>query len=289
MKINSRCILCQISSLGKVLAGMDLTEEQRLSIVQDMLRHYANCDADMPSPEAYIAPWERIVAENDGIDPMLDAKRADDELGLSLLPMIQREIGAAEDKFDTAMRYAIAANIMDPMPQHHGMTMDEVLKTSANTPLFVDDSKELVERLKKAEKILYLTDNAGEIAVDRLFIETMYRLGITTPDKVTVAVRGHAANNDATMEDAERVGMTGIAKVIGNGDNTMGVLLHRCSEEFKEAVYAADVIVSKGMGNFECLHDWRDKPVFYLFITKCETVAELSGSPVGSFMCMLRE
>lgn len=289
MKINSRCILCQIGSLTKVLNGMDLTEEQRLPIVRDMLNHFANCSPDMPSPEAYLVPWERIVAENGGIDPLTEAKRADDELGLSLLPMIRQEIDASEDKFDTAMRYAIAANIMDPMPQHHGMTMDQVLKASANTLLYVDDSKELQKRLKKADKILYMTDNAGEIAVDRLFIETMYDLGITVPGKVTVAVRGFLANNDATMEDAERVGMTKIAKVISNGDNTMGVLLDRCSAEFKEALYSADVIISKGMGNFECLHDWREKPIFYLFITKCETVAEVSDSPVGSFLCMLRE
>ncbi len=289
MKINSRCILCQISSLTKVLNGMDLAEEQRLPIVRDMLNHFANCSPDMSSPEAYLVPWERIVAENGGIDPLIEAKRKDDELGLSLLPMIRQEIDAAQDKFDTAMRYAIAANIMDPMPQHHGMTMDQVLKASAKTPLYADDSKELQKRLKKAKKILYMTDNAGEIAVDRLFIETMYELGITTPDKVTVAVRGFLANNDATMEDAERVGMTKIARVISNGDNAMGVLLDRCSAEFREAFYSADVIVSKGMGNFECLHDWREKPIFYLFITKCETVAEVSDSPLGSFLCMLRE
>ncbi len=289
MNINSRCILCQISSLGKVLTGMDITEEQRTDIVKYMMNHYATCDQNLPSPEAYIAPWERLIAENGDVDPLLEAKRADDELGLSLLPMIQKEIDASDNKFETAMRYAIAANIMDPMPPPHGMTMEQVLRETAEAPLYVDDTSELMERLKKADSVLYMTDNAGEIAVDRLFIETMYKLGITTPGKMTVAVRGYMANNDATMENAERVGMTKIAKVISNGDNAMGVLLNRCNKEFKKALYSADVIISKGMGNFECLHDWREKPVFYLFITKCETVAEVSDSPVGSFMCMLRE
>ena len=182
MKLNSRCMVCQVNSLGKNILSLDLPEERKFALVQDVLRHYANCSMDMPSPEAYVAPWEHIYAANGGADPLKEDKRRDDELGLSLLPVIQKEIDEAEDKFDAAMRFAIAANILDPMPQH-GMTMDQVLKASAETPLYVDDSKELLNRLKRAERILYLTDNAGEIAVDRLFIENLIRLGITDAEK----------------------------------------------------------------------------------------------------------
>ncbi|MGI6192913.1 MAG: damage-control phosphatase ARMT1 family protein [Christensenellales bacterium] len=287
MKLNSRCMVCQVNSLGKNILSLDLPEERKFALVQDVLRHYANCSMDMPSPEAYVAPWEHIYAANGGADPLKEDKRRDDELGLSLLPVIQKEIDEAEDKFDAAMRFAIAANILDPMPQH-GMTMDQVLKASAETPLYVDDSKELLNRLKRAERILYLTDNAGEIAVDRLFIENLIRLGITDAEKITVAVRGAPAGNDATMENAERVGLTKLVKVIGNGNGAMGVLLDYCNQEFLDALYGADIVVSKGMGNFESLHDWTGRPIAFLFITKCETVAELSGSPVGSFLCMLR-
>lgn len=287
MKLNSRCMVCQVNNIGKIIQSLDLPEEQKLELVRFVLQHYASCPPGMSSVEADILPRRRILEANGGEDPLFADKRRDDELCLSLLPGIQREIDAAEDKFGTAMRYAIAANILDPMPQH-GMTVDQVLKNSAGTPLYVDDSKELIERLKKAGRILYLTDNAGEIAVDRLFLETMFRLGIAAPEKVTVAVRGAPAGNDATMESAERVGLTKVVKVIGNGNSAMGVLLDRCNQEFLDALYGADIVVSKGMGNFESLHDWTGRPIAFLFITKCETVAELSGSPVGSFMCMLR-
>lgn len=289
MKINRHCIICQINALGKTLAGLDLTEEQKFAELRKICAYYASCDAGRTPPETYIVPWERLVELNGGADPLKESKRADDELGMSLLPMIQAEIDASGDPFMTAMRYAIAANILDPLPQQHGMTMEQVLKETVRSPMFVDDSAELRRRLEKAKSVLYMTDNAGEVAVDRLFIETLYKLGLTSPDKVTVAVRGYMANNDAIMEDAERVGLTGVARVIGNGDDSMGVTLSRCSSEFKEALSSADVIISKGMGNFECLNDWREKPVFYLFITKCAPVAEASASPMGSFVCMLYE
>ena len=287
MKLNSRCMVCQVNNIGKIIQSLDLPEEQKLELVRFVLQHYASCPPGMSSVEADILPRRRILEANGGEDPLFADKRRDDELCLSLLPGIQREIDAAEDKFGTAMRYAIAANILDPMPQH-GMTVDQVLKASAETPLYVDDSKELLNRLKRAERILYLTDNAGEIAVDRLFIENLIRLGITDAEKITVAVRGAPAGNDATMENAERVGLTKLVKVIGNGNGAMGVLLDYCNQEFLDALYGADIVVSKGMGNFESLHDWTGRPIAFLFITKCETVAELSGSPVGSFMCMLR-
>lgn len=287
MNINSRCMVCQVNSLGRQILDLNLPEEKKFALMQDMFDLFARCEKDMPSPEVYMILWERILKANGGIDPLLDAKRKDDELCLSLLPAIQREIDAAKDKFDAAMRFAIAANVFDPMPQH-GMTVDQALKKSAGSPLYVDDSKKLLERLQKADRILYLTDNAGEIAVDRLFLENLFRLGITAPEKVTVAVRGSSASNDATMEDAERVGLTRLVKVIGTGNSAMGILLNHCSDEFMEALNAADIVVSKGMGNFESLHDWQGKPIAFLFITKCRTVAELSNSPVGSFLCVLK-
>ena len=101
--------------------------------------------------------------------------------------------------------------------------------------------------VQQAEKILYLTDNAGEIVLDRLLIE---RLPLS---RVTVAVRGGAILNDATREDAQTAGLDRLVRVMDNGSDALGTLLKECSESFQRCFRESDLIISKGQGNFETL------------------------------------
>jgi uncharacterized protein with ATP-grasp and redox domains len=113
---------------------------------------------------------------------------------------------------------------------------------------------------------------------DRLLIEQL-PLG-----KVTCAVRGAPAINDATIEDARETGLTDIVKVIHNGSDAPGTILPDCSEEFKEAFAGADLVIAKGQGNFETLSDVENKRIFFLLQIKCPVIARDSGFPVGTFV-----
>jgi uncharacterized protein with ATP-grasp and redox domains len=138
----------------------------------------------------------------------------------------------------------------------------------------------LRKRIERAERILYLADNTGEIVLDRLLIERL------PTDRVTVAVRGAPIINDATLEDAEYAGITDIVPVISNGAAAPGTVLSMCSETFVEHFDAADLIISKGQGNFETLEGRSDRPIAFLFRVKCNVVRRLSGYPVGSHVVL---
>jgi len=127
--------------------------------------------------------------------------------------------------------------------------------------------KLLQKNIDEAEKILFIGDNAGEIVLDKIFIENLSR------EKITYAVRGGPALNDATMEDAEMVGMRDSVKVISTGLDMPAAILPFCSKEFLDEYKKSDLIISKGQGNYEALCD-EDKNIFFLLKIKCPVVAE---------------
>ena len=129
-----------------------------------------------------------------------------------------------------------------------------------------------------------LGDNCGEIAMDRLLIETIRRL--YPQIEVKYSVRGSAVVNDVTYEDAAAVGMDEVAEVIDNGDCLLTTLLCRASEDFRREFYAADVIIAKGMGNYEGLYNCDRGNIWFLMIAKCSVIARMSGAPKGSILCM---
>lgn len=286
MNMNIHCMVCQCSGLTRNLAAMDLDKKVIEDVMRRIFAYYSQCSMDVLPPVNYATPWEWLVEANNGEDMMLDLKRRDNELVMKLVPMMKEDIASSDDPFRSAMMYTIAANVIDPLPQH-GMSPEQVLREAANKPLYVDHSQTLIEEIKQAEKILYLTDNAGEVAADKVFIETLIDLGYITPEQLTVGVKGICCFNDALYADAEQVGLTDIVKVITTGDNVMGVCFERSSREFMDAFNGADLIIAKGMGNFESLSRYDEKRIAHLFMTKCQPVAEESNSPIGSFMCLM--
>ena len=129
--------------------------------------------------------------------------------------------------------------------------------------------EKLEKEIQKADSILYLGDNAGEIFFDRLFIETMNH------PNVCFAVRGMPVINDVTLDDAAQVGMYQVCRVISNGFDAPSTLLEFCSTEFREVYANADLIISKGQGNFEGLMHENHPNTFFMLIAKCNTMANL--------------
>ena len=132
----------------------------------------------------------------------------------------------------------------------------------------------LSEDLDKAEELVYLLDNCGEIVADKLLVKVLKE---QYPNmNITVMVRGMEVLNDAVMEDAEEVGLTKLVKVIGNGNGVAGTQADLLSREAREAIEKADIIISKGQGNFETIYGggWN---IYYLFLCKCAWFSERFG------------
>ena len=136
--------------------------------------------------------------------------------------------------------------------------------------------KEFYNTVMAANKILYIGDNAGECFFDSLLLDYL------PLEKIKFVVRGAPIINDATMEDALAAGINKKCPVITTGDNAPGILLDRCSVEFREAFEKSDLIISKGQGNYESLSDYDDKTIIFLTKVKCDVIATDIGFPLGS-------
>jgi hypothetical protein len=222
----------------------------------------------------------RIISRHLGVDdPYLDEKRRFNALALELLPGLRERIARSADPFETAVRLAAAGNAIDfgsPGGRTDGR-LAELLEDALAAEIGGGGTA-AIARLKaaaaEARSILYLADNTGEIVLDRLLIERL------PPGSVTVAVRSGPVLNDALRDDAEQAGLPAVATVIESGVAMPGTPLELCSAELRERFETADLVISKGQGNFETLSD-APRRVFFLLMIKCEVVARHAGCAAG--------
>jgi uncharacterized protein with ATP-grasp and redox domains len=208
-------------------------------------------------------------------DPYRSAKERSTQEALTLYPRLKALVAGADDPLETAVRLAIAGNIIDfgAMAEYDLWgTVQRVLEQS----FAINDGAALRKALDSAKEILYLSDNAGETVFDRVLIEML-----DVP--VVYAVKGGAALNDALREDAEAAGLDKVATVVDNGASTMGTILNLCSRDFQHRFAAAELVVAKGQANYETLSEEGSR-VFFLLQAKCPVIARDIGVPVGSII-----
>ncbi|MBN1257591.1 MAG: DUF89 family protein [Planctomycetes bacterium] len=223
----------------------------------------------------------RVIKKFSGnADPYWAAKQHFNDEVLKLYPELKQKVKASDHPFATAVRLAIAGNIIDLGIK---MTKDDInlQETIADTlaqPFAINRLAELENAIKTARSIMYLGDNAGEIVFDRILIEELPR------DKIIFAVKSLPIINDATLEDAREVGLTEIVKVIENGSDAPGTILEDCTEEFQKLFAQADLVIAKGQGNYETLNDVKRANVFFLLKAKCPVLARDLGCEIGSII-----
>lgn len=245
--------------------------------LRQVLSELSEVDLDRSPPETGQA-IHRIIRNCTGVqDPYKNVKQRSNEIAFALYPELKARVEKSEDSLETAARLAIAGNIIDfAIEQHIGPSLIVSSAEDALTaPISCGAVRKFREAVDSAERILYLADNAGEIVFDRLLTEQM------PTQRITLAVRGAPVLNDATMLDAKEAGLTDIVDVIDNGSDAPGTVLHDCSKEFVRRFHDADLVVSKGQGNYETLSHI-PKRTFYLLKVKCPVIEWHSGYPVGS-------
>lgn len=267
------CLFKQVLDSSRMYSSDPAVHER---IMREVMEWCKDMDMSKPIPVMGLSVYRRLRKITGVADPYHAAKARQNRMALRLLPGLRAELEKTDDPFALSMRIAIAGNIIDMggagdaslsgirKALHHAMT--EPLK--GNIAAFR-------RAVKKAKTILYLTDNAGEIVFDRLLIE---QLG---PGRVTVAVRGAPALNDALLADARAAGLHKITKVIDNGSDAPGTIMENVSPQFKEAFMKADLVIAKGMGNYETLSE-APRQVYFLFKAKCPMVAKRAKVGIGS-------
>ncbi len=276
--MNYECLICHIKGLQKRMDKYEIAEEERNSLVSEMIHDIAAIDLDNSySPEVTRNLLEKLVVNSGISDPYKKEKEESNCELIKRYPEFKKRVEEADDKFDTALRLAIAGNIIDFGPTHK-FDVEATIERVFTSDLAFDDSAALKVEIEKAKTILYLGDNCGEIVLDKLFLET-----INHPN-VIFAVRDKPILNDATIKEATEVGIPEVAKLISNGDDAPSTLLHRVSTEFLEIYKSVDLIISKGMGNFEGLMDETDPRLFYLLMVKCPVIGQKVGAAKGDFV-----
>jgi len=290
MKQTPACHPCAEKQVLRVLEvalkhpeAPSLSQLERRSLESDLIAKVREYLPTMPpetSPAELSYAAIKLVYEATGLsDPYSELKKRSNEEALRYLPEMREWIRTSDHPLETAAHLAVAGNIIDL-----GIQADYDIETSIRRILdegfAIDHLDRVTEDLRQKEErgiraeVLYLCDNAGEIAFDRLFLEVLVESFPQTT--FTAAVNGGPILNDALMEDAVRVGLPLVVPVIENGGDMLGTLLEEASLEFRETFQRADWIVSKGQANYETLDGLSEKVVF-LLKAKCESIAEHVG------------
>lgn len=281
------CMNCAINQVISTAELAGLSREQGLELMQNAFEHLAakgvhrnNC---IQIEEIYRMTTRYIGQE----DPYREVRAHFNRGMMKICPEVKRHIAQSDDPLAAAVRAAIAGNLIDLAALGLEVSLDaamEKVREVDRTGMYIDHSASLAEALKGAKTLLVLGDNCGEIALDKVLIETIRELYPQL--RVQYGVRGAAVVNDVTREDAAMVGMEEVAEVIDNGDCLLTTMLSRTSAEFNRAFYAADVVIAKGMGNYEGLYTCGRDNIWFLLIAKCNVIARMTQVPRGSILCL---
>lgn len=282
------CSSCIVRQIAQVTSLLNIEKAKSQNILRKVLAQLSNADYTKCTPELIGETWDLLESEIGFRDVYEKLKLQYDRSVLAQKDKILSIINAqadAEARFSKALFFAIYGNLIDLAAAD---SFDEKAfwnnaKKTSHIPFSIDEREKLFDQLKNAKSLLYIGDNSGEIALDKIFIQVIKELfaGISC----TYTVRGHAVLNDVTMLDAEAVDMAEVADVIPNGSKAAGTVLSTVSAEFLELYNSADVIIAKGQGNFESLYP-SDKPnLFYLLMAKCPAIASIFGVEPMTLIC----
>lgn len=285
MKADIRhCSICMLKSMIMEMELFQASDELQQKEFNDFLKKLPGHDGI--TPVELQDPYIRRLHELAGYDFYQEQREKDDREMMKLSGQVVSMIQASADPFRTALRFAIFGNLIDPAGQSD-KTPADVLEEAARSELAIDHSEQFLQRLRTARSILYIADNAGEVAIDKLFVDYLKKNCLPEDCRVYFGVRGAQVHNDARVSDACLVGLDELARIVDSGNTYAGAIIEASSREYQDAYFQADLIISKGMGNYEVLEERRDKPICFLLVAKCIPISSHLGVPRGMPVCKL--
>ena len=275
--LDSGCMECHLRRNLETARGLG-TEEQATAFAKALMKLY------LSAPEGASTPWlaphtAELFRKMYGLDAdrFRAEKEASNRFVLSRLDQIRRQAQAAPDPVYAGLQFAILGNYLDFSALQGEVSfeeLDELLAQAEKLALDPVVYRALCADLARGGKLLYLTDNAGEIGFDRVLADQIHRAYPRIA--ITFCVRGGPAVNDATRADAAAVGIS--FPVIDNGNRIPGTQIDQLGAEARRALDGADVILSKGQGNVETLRGC-GRNIYYAFLIKCARFERLFGKP----------
>lgn len=269
------CLPCFLSQALRAARNATRDEALIKRVLDEVGRMLADIPLESTPPESGRRIYQKAAEITGNRDPFRKAKEESTREALALYPFLKDRVTASEDRLSTAVRVAIAGNVIDFGP-NRPFDLQEEIEEAIRKAAAIWAYPSFREAVAEAHEILYIADNAGECVFDRVLIEALDR-------PVIYAVREVPVINDATWEDAVAAGVDKTARIISSGTDAPGTILGTCSSEFKEIYRQARCIISKGQGNYEALSN-ETRPIFFLLKTKCRVIADDIGVSEGDIV-----
>lgn len=266
------CFVDQALRAGRIATDDEKILKRILDEVGMMLR---DIPLESTPPETGMLVYEKVREITGEFDPYKELKIESTEKALALYPSLKRIVEQSNDKLLTAIKMAIAGNVIDFGP-NKVFDIEEEIDVVLKKEFAIYDYDKFKDGLDKTNEILYLGDNAGEAVFDRILIEELKK-------PVTYVVRDVPVINDVTYEDAIQAGIDEVASIVSSGTSAPGTILKTCNAEFKEEYNNSNFIISKGQGNYEGLSNEK-RPIFFLLKVKCHVIAHDIGVNVGDII-----
>lgn len=260
-----------------IRAGRMATDDERVlkRLVDELGMMLKDISLDSSPPRTGRDVYRLVSRMTGNPDPYSRLKRESTRQALALYPVLKKTIEESEDSLLTAIRVAIAGNVID-LGANADYNIDHALEEVLDKDFAIRDYSAFRSHLERADHILYIGDNAGEAVFDRLLIEQMRK-------PATFAVREKPVINDVTVDDARQAGLDSVAAIVSSGTDAPGAIPSTCSEEFREMLAKAEFVIAKGQGNYEGLSN-QARPIFFLLKAKCRIIAEDIGVSRGDIV-----
>ncbi|MDQ1263795.1 MAG: damage-control phosphatase, subfamily [Campylobacterota bacterium] len=284
MTIDEACISCIINQSVKVANAIhadDLLSKRLTSTVEEMSKSFSYDDAP-PEIASYVyEEMARIAHKTDLYD---EVKEISTKKALSFVPFLKEKLFTSQNRLLTATKIAVAGNVID-LAAEVEFDLDEELEKIFHTEFAHDDFALFGEKLKSAKSVLIIGDNVGEHIFDYLFIETLKESYPNTA--FSYMVRGNPIINDVTIKEATEAGFEKICEIVDSGVNTPGFTYNRANSYARELFDSADLVISKGMGNYECMSPSHRRDICFLLKIKCGVVAASLEKEIGDIICKM--
>lgn len=281
---------CMISTMLRLMRVHGVPETKQLEIVRQICELAGAKPAGSHPGEVYSEVFLMLRRETGIDDPCAEMKKEENAQGVAVLPVIREILDEVPDRLRAACKASAAGNLID-VSFGNSFEAETEIREKMQTPFAVDETETLMQTLREARTVMLLADNAGEIVLDRLLLDEVIRWKAENGypgAEYEVVIKAEPILNDAMEADARYAGIDKIATISNNGCPRIGTPYEAIPSDVRERLDTADVIIAKGLANFEalCHIDSLSARIFFLLKAKCTIVAGHIGAPVGGLICM---
>jgi len=284
MTIDEECVGCILNQSVRVADTIKATKnlKQKLTLHVEALSENFSYNDTPPEIASYV--YEDLANIAQKKDLYAEVKKASTKKALSFKPLLEEKLKNSNNKLLTATKIAVAGNVID-LAAAVEFDLEDELEKIFHTEFAHDDFEIFEKKIKSAKKILVIGDNVGEHIFDYMFIETLQKLALHV--EVFYMVRGTPIINDVTMSEAKEAGFDKLCNLVDSGVNTPGFAYSRATKYSQKLFDEVDLVISKGMGNYECLSPSHRKDICFLLKVKCNVVAKSLKKEVGDIICKM--